>query len=165
MTCRDVQSDLALFAGGDLEDRTRVRDLRQHVAGCPVCKARYQSLKSTLKTLGNVGPAEGLASATWVGQASLWPGIRRELARPPVPFSAARALGQLRHWTPFAAMTAACVLMLVTLNQFSAPREQPVSSRGLGTQPPLALQPADTPRSPSESEREPQSRHLPPPRL
>jgi hypothetical protein len=154
MTCREARTDLALFAGGDLDDRTRVRELRQHVASCPGCKGHYQSLKSTLKTLGGVGAVDAFASSTWESQHSLWPSIRRELARPPAQFSASVAFKQLRHWTPFAAMTAACVLMFVALDRFGSPREE-VSTRGLGAHPPVALQPHEEPRSGSESESRP----------
>ena len=141
MNCREARADIALFAGGDLDDRAQVRELRQHVHGCPECRAHYDAVKASLKSLAALAPLD--AAATWESGGSLWPSIRRELAKPPQALTAAQAVNQLKNWTPFAAMTAACVLMLVALGHFGAQPEQPVSSRGLTTHPPLALQPAE----------------------
>jgi len=141
MNCREARADIALFAGGDLDDRARVRELRQHVHGCPECRAHYDAMKSSLKSLAALIPLD--AAATWESGGSLWPSIRRELVKPPQTLTAAQAISQLKNWTPFAAMTAACVLMLVALGQFGAQPEQPVSSRGLTTHPPMALHPTE----------------------
>ena len=143
MNCREAQAEIALYAGGDLDDRARVRDLRQHVRQCGKCRAHYDSMKSTLKSLAAVGPAS--SAATWERAGSLWPSIRREIAQPPQTLTTVQAVNQLKNWTPFAAMTAACVLMLVALGQFGAPPDEPVSGRGMAPHPPMVLQMDDEP--------------------
>ncbi|MFV0442394.1 MAG: anti-sigma factor family protein [Planctomycetaceae bacterium] len=151
MTCREARADIALYAGGDLDDRARVRELRLHVAGCPECREHYQSLKTTLKTLSGLGPVE-LGGATWQSTGSLWPAIRQEIGRPPEPLTVAKAFKQLKPWAPLAAMTVACVLMLVSLGNLGTPSHDPVSMRGmLPTQPPTAMRTLAPPPSQTES--------------
>lgn len=159
MNCREARADIALYAGGDLDDRDRVRELRRHVGECPDCRTHYHGLKSSLKLLGGLAPLES-GAATWQSAGSLWPAIRKELARPPEALTAAQVFKQLRNWTPFAAMTAACLVLLVALGRNGSPREQPVTNRGL-TRPPIALQtPPSEPRPrPEHSESESARRH------
>jgi len=144
MNCRDARSDIALYAGGDLDDAARVRELRRHVAGCAACRERYHSLKGALKLLGSVQTPE--TESTWKSAGSLWPKIRRELSRPPQP-TGALALQQLRHWSPFVAATAACVLMLIALRGDAPAPGGTVSPRGLQLTPPLAVRPEQSSRS------------------
>lgn len=133
MTCRDAQADIALYAGGDLDDAVRVREVRRHVASCPGCREHFKGVKSSLRTLASVDRA-----ATWQAAGSLWPAIQRELGKPR-PTGAALALKQVRNWTPLAAMTAACAVMLMVLNHNSAPPEGEVTGRGMTIHPPTAM--------------------------
>ena len=143
MNCRDAQSDIALYAGGDLDDAARVREVRRHVASCPECREHFKGVKSSLRTLASVDQA-----ATWQSAGSLWPSIQRELARPR-PAAAARVWQQARNWSPLAAVTAACALMLMVLNHNGTPTDQPVTGRGMTIHPPTAM------RSHSENPPEP----------
>ena len=163
MNCREAQTDIALHAGGDLDDRERVRALREHVGGCPECRAHYQGVKSSLKALSGLLPLEA-GSATWQSVGSLWPSIRKELARPPETFTAAKAFNHAKNWSPFIAMTTACLVMLVALGRFGSPPVQPISNRGL-TRPPISLQtPPRDDRSASERSESPSTRRSPQPR-
>jgi hypothetical protein len=110
MTCREVNADLALYAGGDLDDAERVRAVRRHVANCLDCRERLRSLKSSLQTLAGSDPV-----STWVPTISLWPRVEAALRAPAPVTGRFSSLHSLRHWTPFAAMAAACVLLLLAL--------------------------------------------------
>lgn len=156
MNCRDARNDIALYAGGDLDDASRLQELRRHVAECSGCRERYQSARGALKVLRGAAAGVEAASGTWDSSGSLWPSIQREMSRPPQPASV-RALRQLRHWTPFAAMTVACGLMVAAVTYRAAPRDpQAASPRGLQVGPPLTVRPeSESRRSESEGERPP----------
>jgi hypothetical protein len=149
MNCRDAKLDLALLAGGDLDDAARLRELRRHLATCPDCRRRYQSAQTALHSLRGLKAAA--TTSTWESGGSLWPAVQQELSRPPQPLTR-QMFRQLRHWSPFAAMTAACVLMLVAITFRGEPREQPVTPRGMHLTPPPAVPPAsESSRSHGES--------------
>ncbi len=155
MNCRDVKLDLALLAGGDLDDAARVRELRRHLAGCPDCRQRYHSARTALHSLRGLKAAA--TTSTWESGGSLWPAVQRELSRPPQPLTR-QVFRQLRHWSPFAAMTAACVLMLVAITFRGEPRAQPVTPRGMHLTPPATVPPAsESSRSHGESAARPPS--------
>lgn len=155
MNCRDAKRDLALLAGGDLDDAARVRELRRHLAGCPDCRRQYQSTRSALQSLRGLKAAA--SNSTWESGGSLWPAIQRELSRPPQPLPR-QVFRQLHHWSPFAAMTAACVLILVAVVYRGEPREPPVTPRGMQVVPSTATRPeSESSRSPGESVAQPPS--------
>jgi hypothetical protein len=153
MNCRHARTEIALLAGGDLTDAVRVAELRRHVSGCTECRRHYRGLKSSLATL-----AGSDAAATWAQSASVWPAVHQAiLTPPPTPAATAvQSLKNLRHWTPFAAMTAACLLMMFALGHNQP--QQPTSlraERGMATVPEFDSPPREKsphPRSRSESE-------------
>lgn len=155
MNCHDAKRDLALLAGGDLDDAARLRELRRHLAGCPECRRRYRSAQTALQSLRGLRVAA--TTSTWESGGSLWPAIQRELSRPPQPLTR-QVLRQLRHWSPFAAMTAACVLMLVAVVYRGEPREPPVTPRGIQVVPSTSVRSeSEASRSPGESAARPPS--------
>lgn len=153
MNCFDARTDIALLAGGDLNDTVRKEDLRRHLTHCEECRREYKGMKASLKALSQVEP-----SSTWISSGSLWPRIEKRISPSrPGASSAWRSLRGLRHWTPLAAMTAACVLMVVALNQRGvrepAATERSVLATGPGQSQP-EVRPAPSPRSNLKTDRD-----------
>ena len=117
MNCRQAKLDIALWIGEDLTDAGAREELRRHVAACPPCRTHYRRLK---KTLGVLEHAD--REATYDAADSVWPELSRRLdQRSRRPMQGNRFNG----WLPFAAMTAACLLLVVVM----ANPTQPTASR------------------------------------
>jgi anti-sigma factor RsiW len=153
MNCFDARTDIALLAGGDLDDASRKEDLRRHLAHCEECRREYKRMKASLKALSGAD-----RPTTWISTGSLWPRIEERIAPPRrVTSKTWRRIRRLRHWTPLAAMTAACLLMVVAINQRGGPREEPMAGRSvLTTRPPTAM--VERPEVKPESKRPEESR-------
>lgn len=108
--CEQIRTELALFAGDDLDSAVDVVRVRGHLAGCAECRTTLAQLTESLAVLETCA-----VTASSLPKANLWPAISRRLPiRTP---STARARFNL--WVPTAAMTAACAAMiLVTIVQF-----------------------------------------------
>ncbi|MEZ6066818.1 MAG: zf-HC2 domain-containing protein [Planctomycetaceae bacterium] len=157
MSCREIQHDLALFVGGDLDDAGRVRELKSHLGGCADCRRHYRGLKSSLVSLTTVDQA-----STWVPAISLWSKVEKSLAKPPESSLPLATLRQLKHWTPFAAAAAACMLMLLVLNPGDT---EPTNAgrRSIIGPPSASLNSQDMPAPQDRSESESVSGRLVPP--
>jgi hypothetical protein len=108
MNCRQAQQDIALFVGHDLDDPRERDDVKRHVATCPGCRAHYRKMKGTLKVL-----AQADAPETYTTTGSLWPELAGRInnRRPTGP------RGRFNGWAPFVAMTAACLVLMVVVNE------------------------------------------------
>jgi len=107
MNCRQAKLDIALWIGEDLTDVGAREELRRHVAACPPCRTHYRRLK---KTLGVLEHAD--REATYDSSDSVWPELSRRLdRRSRRPTQGNRFNG----WFPFAAMTVACLLLVVVM--------------------------------------------------
>jgi len=76
MNCQEARRELALLAGEDLGDYGREAEIKQHLAECPACRRRQKGMKSALTALSVTG-----VPATYDSVPSLWPTIRRRIAR------------------------------------------------------------------------------------
>lgn len=108
MNCRQAQQDIALFVGHDLDDPRDRDDVKRHVATCPDCRAHYRRMKGTLKVLAHADAPE-----TYTTTGSLWPELAGRIndRRPTGP------RGRFNGWAPFVAMTAACLALMVVVNE------------------------------------------------
>ena len=110
--CEQVRTELALHAGGDLDDPQTLGKVEKHLAGCPHCRQMFSQLVSGMEVLQMCA-----ANAASVPRTSLWPALARRL---PVTATYSAAAAQFNFWVPTAAMTAACAAMLVvTVVQFN----------------------------------------------
>lgn len=126
MTCEQIQNDIALWAGNDLAP-DEAEQVRQHLTGCPACRARAQKLKSTLAVIGRSTPEPTYDSAD-----SLWPAIARRLPHRPRK----KPDVAWRKWLPSIAATvvAAGVMLTVVLIPPRANRDaiSAPTPRGMG---------------------------------
>jgi predicted anti-sigma-YlaC factor YlaD len=113
MNCRQAQQDIALFVGQDLDDPRERDDVKRHVATCPDCRAHYRRLKGTLKVLAHADAPE-----TYTTTGSLWPELAGRInnRRPTGP------RGRFNGWAPFVAMMAACLVLMVVVNEPQSPQ-------------------------------------------
>jgi len=74
MNCDEVRLELALWVGNDLDDPTRIEELRRHVAICPNCRIRAKSLQSSMVLLGATDP-----DPTFDRPESLWPELNARI--------------------------------------------------------------------------------------
>lgn len=108
MNCKQAQQDIALFVGQDLDDPRDRDDVKRHVATCPDCRQHYRRMKGALKVLGQADAPE-----TYVATGSLWP----ELATRISDRSSVGPRGRFNGWAPFVAMTAACLTLMLVVNE------------------------------------------------
>lgn len=106
MNCREAQRELALHAGEDLGDPQREAEVQQHMAECLSCRRRHAGVKTALAALA-VPDSPG----TFESVHSLWPALRRRIARGDVSSSAG--------WTwqtaaPIAAGLVVCAGLMVS---------------------------------------------------
>lgn len=74
MNCDEVKLELALWIGNDLDDPTRIEELRRHVATCPQCRSQTKSLQASMSVLGTIDP-----DPTFDLQDSLWPELNARI--------------------------------------------------------------------------------------
>ena len=111
MNCKLVRSEIALYAGNDLDESVGF-ELERHLAKCPACRQHCQNMKGSLAVLHrfNDNPDE-------VTSPSLWPRVATRIARQAVPAS----LDRFNGWIPAMAIVAAC-LMIAVFAQNPAPQ-------------------------------------------
>lgn len=108
MNCKQAQQDIALLVGHDLDDPLDRDDVKRHVATCPDCRQYFRRMKGALKVLSQADAPE-----TYKSTGSLWPELAsrihdRRLNGP---------RGRFNGWAPFVAMTAACLVLMVVVNE------------------------------------------------
>ncbi len=134
MNCKQAQRDIALWAGHDLDDAAQKEAVRRHVAGCPGCRSHYQRMKQTLQVFER---AE--RPVTYVSGDSLWPALAARIShaqqQPATSWNTTRFSGnRLSGWMPFVAMTAACLILLLVVNEQPQQPHVPIQ-RGLPAAP------------------------------
>lgn len=112
MNCKQAQQDISLFVGQDLDDPRQRDDVKRHVATCPDCRQHYRRMKGALKVLSSSDVPE-----TYTTTGSLWP----ELASRINDRRSDRPRSRFNGWAPFVAMTAACLVLMVVVNEPQSP--------------------------------------------
>ena len=125
MNCRDVESSLPLYSGGELSHWRRLQ-VNHHLGRCNRCNASLAELVSTRSVV-----SEALKE-TWLPQNndSLWERVRSELPavetlRDGATTAGARHAGRTRAWklafVPAAAAAATLILFIVLSRDGSVP--------------------------------------------
>lgn len=127
--CRGIETELALFVGGEIAARDRAR-LHEHLAGCAECAELVERLRRARAAL-RTGLAHGDQRVP-----DLWPGVRARLdLRPvspqPAPIAAAPSLPRVRRlprWVPLGAAAAAVFAFGLWMGQHDSNQDR--SSHG-----------------------------------
>ncbi len=154
MNCKQAQRDIALWAGHDLDDSVQKEAVRRHVVGCPCCRTHYQRMKQTMHVLER---AE--RPVTYVSEDSLWPALAARIShaqrQPATSWNTKHGNAtRLSGWMPFVAMTAACFILLLVVNERPQHLDAPLQ-RGLPTTPLISTEGAPANRYGQFSENKP----------
>lgn len=132
MNCSQVKREIALWVGQDLDDPARRTEVKRHVSSCPECRDHYRHMKQTLQVLERAD-----REPTYQAGDSLWPAVAEQISHGSEPESP----GRFNGWMPFIAMTAACLTLMVVINEQP---QQPVgapTTRGPALPLPIAERP------------------------
>lgn len=125
MNCRRAQSDIALWAGNDL-DEADLPSLQRHLEACPECR-EYQEQMHQLMQLVEECPLreEGDEASQAVVEDSLWPSLSTQL----VSVRTSRS-DHFNGWVPAVAVAAVCLAMVLIASppQARGPQEAPQAS-------------------------------------
>lgn len=108
MNCRRAQTDIALWAGNDLDETDRL-SLQRHLEACPDCR-EYQAQMQALMRLVDECPLKEQADEASKSAVSdsLWPSLSSHLVS--LPF---RNCDRFNGWIPAVAVAAVCLAMLM----------------------------------------------------
>ncbi len=104
--CDTIRLRLALMAGHDLP-RSEEAEVERHLAGCVDCRRHWAALGQSQHVLEQARVLSASASMSAAGEASVWSGVSREMARLDERRSERR-----RNWRsllPAGAVAAACL--------------------------------------------------------
>ena len=122
MNCTRARSEIALWVGGDVDERETVQ-LQQHVALCAECREYRCRMMGSLQVL-----QEPDSSAAYNLHDSVWPNVEARLSvRSRVEADRAE---RLNRWLPAAAIAAAC-LAVVAITSEPQPRNQRLDGQPL----------------------------------
>lgn len=131
MNCTRARSEIALWVGGDVDDRETLQ-LQRHVALCAECREYQSRMAGSLQVL-----QEPASPAAYNLHDSVWPDVQSRLsAQSQVE---ADRTERLNRWLPAAAIAVAC-LAVIAITSEPPPRHQrldgqPLLSDGLIWQP------------------------------
>ena len=119
MNCKRAKTEIALWAGGDLEPES-ARSLQRHLAICPRCREHRDNLQHSLQLL-----QETQSATVTETRESIWPALARHLPT----HDEIRRAERLNRWLPAAAALVAS-LALIAFTADRRPTEN-VTRRGL----------------------------------
>jgi len=117
MNCKQAQTNIALWVGGDLSEND-VALLERHVAICPGCREHHLRMEHVQQMLNVSNSPPSL-------EESIWPDLEVKIERHQKAFRRE----QFNGWVPAFAVAAACLLLLFysrTISNFQQP-EQPAT--------------------------------------
>lgn len=103
--CSDLRIDLALYAGGDLNDPAQVLRVRQHAAHCPACARQVKQIRRSLSLLKTAPEPETYDSTT-----SVWGALSRQIRETP-KVTLMQRVSNWQAWVPVASIAAACLVV------------------------------------------------------
>lgn len=120
MNCRRAQSDIALWAGDDL-DEAGLMGLKRHLAACPECRCYMQEMRLLMRLVEECPLRdEGDDASKCVVEGSLWPSLSTRL----VTWPASRG-DRFNGWIPAVTVAAVCLAMVLIASppQMLAPHD------------------------------------------
>ncbi len=134
MNCRRAQSNIALWAGNDLDETCRL-GLQQHLETCPACREFLQEMQAVMQMVDECPLREEADNASMIlVEESLWPELASRLATVPAPQS-----DRFNGWLPAVAVSVVCFAMVL----IASPPQHSVSSEE--NLPLTATEPISTP--------------------
>ncbi len=116
MNCRRAQSDIALWAGDDL-DEAGLRDLRIHLEACPECRKYLEQMQALLQLVDNCPLRDEADEASLAAvEDSLWPSLSTQLVSLPAPRH-----DRFNGWIPAVAVAAVCFAMVLVASPPPSP--------------------------------------------
>lgn len=106
MNCKRAQSDIALWAGNDL-DESDLSELRIHLQVCPGCRVYLEDMRALLRLMEEC-PLRDEADGTSQRGESLWPMLASRLVSIPAPRT-----DRFNGWVPAVAVAAVCLAMVL----------------------------------------------------
>jgi hypothetical protein len=122
MNCTRAKSEIALWVGGDVDNRD-TEQLRRHVALCSECREYRSRMAGSLRVL-----QEPATPAAYNLHDSVWPNVQSRLSVQS-QVEADRA-ERLNRWLPAAAIAVAC-LAVIAITSEPQPRHQRLDGRPL----------------------------------
>lgn len=125
MNCRRAQSDIALWAGDDL-DEAGLLSLKRHLEACPECRCYMQEMHLLMRLIDECPlREEGDNASKQAVEDSLWPALSTRL----VTLSARRS-DHFNGWIPAVSVAAVCLAMVLIASPpgMLAPQEAPLVS-------------------------------------
>jgi hypothetical protein len=116
MNCSRAQSDIALWAGNDL-DESSLSCLRRHLAACPACRGYLAEMQALMQLVDDCPLREEADQASQEAvEDSLWPSLSTRLVALPVPRG-----DRFNGWLPAVTVAVVCLVMVLVA---SPPRLQ-----------------------------------------
>ena len=104
LSCSQMEAEIALHAGGDLNDGVRQALLESHLAGCSTCRDYQRRMVACLDVLQTCA-----AESAPLGRAAgVWPRVATALRA----YDAQPVLARFNAWVPTTAIAAACAAMI-----------------------------------------------------
>ncbi len=144
MNCRRAQSDIALWAGNDL-DEAGLADLQVHLEACPECRKYLTQMQALLQLVDNCPLRDEADEASQAAvEDSLWPSLSTKLVSLP-----ASRYDRFNGWIPAVAVAAVCFAMVLVASppQSAPPQSTPAGSVTADEDQPELEKPFDNPRS------------------
>ncbi len=122
MKCREAKSNMALYLGHDLPDKSQWEEVRRHVSTCVACRVHYKRLKDSMSTL-----EKSQAEATYEVRSSIWPELSNRLddqkSRPKL---------SNKTWLPMASVMVAALLFVAVMLQPAHNSHAPLNTSSKG---------------------------------
>lgn len=107
MNCRQARTELALWVGGDLDERA-TGELERHVCACPQCRELRERLAEACGSLRDAGRMEAFP----VDRPTTWPRLARRIeAYERRPFAP-----RFNGWVPAVAVASICLAIVAIVN-------------------------------------------------
>jgi hypothetical protein len=116
MNCSRAQSDIALWAGNDL-DESSLSCLRRHLAACPACRGYLAEMQALMQLVDDCPLRDEADQASQEAvEDSLWPSLATRLVSLPAPHG-----DRFNGWLPAVTVAVVCLVMVLVA---SPPRLQ-----------------------------------------
>ncbi len=125
MNCRQAHTDIALWAGGDL-DEAGLLSLKRHLEVCLACRCYHEEMRFLMRLVDECPLREQADEASKRAvEDSLWPTLATRLVSLPSPQS-----DRFNGWVPAVAVAAVCLatVLIASPPQMLAPEEAAVYS-------------------------------------